>query len=332
MTSPPTHLIILQHGLVSTPSAWAALQSVLRDSKGDAMLVHCAASNSGWFRSFFATIDGVDVGGRRLADEIKQLVAANSSLKYLSIVGSSLGGLYARYAIGLLFDAQTKKIAGLTPLHYVSLATPHVGVQHSLSLILQWFVWFGLLGRTGFQLLCFDNGELMRELTSERFVAALAAFRFRHAYSNLVNDTRVDYQSAALRLQPIVRDDGGGKRTSSSSGEIVAVCQRAVTFDDDAKSLSRVRLTPQQLGWMRTLRQLSWRTVDLNFVNFLSLFLAHSCMVIHPRINYLLTFANFAAINGRYSKLPFSNGAESMRDLTLVLQQIDEDDDDEQLQ
>lgn len=50
------------------------------------MLAHTARCNLG------KTHDGVMAGGERLAEEIRQLVAANPNLKGISFVGNSLGG------------------------------------------------------------------------------------------------------------------------------------------------------------------------------------------------------------------------------------------------
>lgn len=40
----------------------------------------------------------------------------------------SMGGLIARYACGRLFEPGTRTICGLTPRHYVSIASPHLGL------------------------------------------------------------------------------------------------------------------------------------------------------------------------------------------------------------
>lgn len=60
-----------------------------------------AKSNSGNF-----TYDGIELGGERVCqeieEEIEKLTQAGQEIKRLSMVGYSLGGLVARYAIGLL--------------------------------------------------------------------------------------------------------------------------------------------------------------------------------------------------------------------------------------
>lgn len=42
------------------------------------------------------TFEGIDVCGERLANEIKDVVKAQPSLKYISMLGHSMGGLLIR--------------------------------------------------------------------------------------------------------------------------------------------------------------------------------------------------------------------------------------------
>jgi hypothetical protein len=61
-----------------------------------------AKRNSGNF-----TYDGIELGGERLCqeieDEIERLAKAGQRITKLSMVGYSLGGVVARYAVGLLY-------------------------------------------------------------------------------------------------------------------------------------------------------------------------------------------------------------------------------------
>ena len=73
------------------------------------------------------TFQGIDTCGDRLASEILQLVRQHHGLQYISLIGHSMGGLIVRYAAGRLFDAQHGTIAGLTPAHFLTMASPHLG-------------------------------------------------------------------------------------------------------------------------------------------------------------------------------------------------------------
>lgn len=69
----------------------------------DNLHILVAKRNSGNF-----TYDGIDRGGERVCQEIEEelekLAKAGQEIKRISLVGYSLGGLVARYAIGLLYS------------------------------------------------------------------------------------------------------------------------------------------------------------------------------------------------------------------------------------
>ena len=68
----------------------------------DKLNILVAKRNAGSF-----TYDGIELGGERVCNEIEEELQAVESrggkIKKISIVGYSLGGLVARYAIGLLY-------------------------------------------------------------------------------------------------------------------------------------------------------------------------------------------------------------------------------------
>lgn len=57
-------------------------------------------SSSQWRVCSLLHADGIDVCGQRLVSEIQTIVARNPSLERLTIIGHSMGGLLARYAVG----------------------------------------------------------------------------------------------------------------------------------------------------------------------------------------------------------------------------------------
>jgi triacylglycerol esterase/lipase EstA (alpha/beta hydrolase family) len=73
------------------------------------------------------TYQGIDKCGDRLASEILALVEQHQNLEYISMLGHSMGGLLIRYAAGRLFDADTGRVAGLKPIHFITMASPHLG-------------------------------------------------------------------------------------------------------------------------------------------------------------------------------------------------------------
>lgn len=106
--------------------------------------------------SFLNTLGGIDHAGRRLASEIERIVEKVPSLKRISFLAHSLGGLFARYAVAMLYTSKDDitedmstledfesrgeehpvlrlrrepKIAGLEAVNYITLASPHLGVR-----------------------------------------------------------------------------------------------------------------------------------------------------------------------------------------------------------
>lgn len=73
------------------------------------------------------TYQGIDRCGDRLAAEIVALVQQHPQLQYISLVGHSMGGLLVRYAAGKLYKAETGLVAGLRPMHFITIASPHLG-------------------------------------------------------------------------------------------------------------------------------------------------------------------------------------------------------------
>ncbi|GLC67352.1 hypothetical protein PLESTF_000545600, partial [Pleodorina starrii] len=192
------------------------------------ILIHASAVNAR-----FRTHDGFDKCGERLAAEIRQLVQRQPQLKRISVIGHSMGGMIARYALGLLFDPSDCSIAGLAPTHYVTLATPHLGLTVDEGPARVPFVaWAGhipLLGRgvqralqavahsvartwfrgTGRHFLALDGGPgelpllmLMAMDAPDRgqyFFSALAAFASRACYGNVGRDHWVSWENSTIR-------------------------------------------------------------------------------------------------------------------------------------
>lgn len=88
------------------------------------------------------------------SNQVLQVVKKTKSLKRISFLAHSLGGLFARFAIAVLYSPDTCNndqpsdlansmvensqrtsfskggmIAGLEPINFITLATPHLGVR-----------------------------------------------------------------------------------------------------------------------------------------------------------------------------------------------------------
>lgn len=151
----PEHLVIMVNGLVGSADDWkfAAEQFVRR--MPDKVIVHRSQCNSAT-----QTFDGVDLMGERLANEVLSVVEQRRGVKKISFVAHSLGGLVARYAIGRLYEPNSRRkssggesrddvvhlnghIAGLEPMNFITFASPHLGSSGNKQILppATFFMW-----------------------------------------------------------------------------------------------------------------------------------------------------------------------------------------------
>lgn len=197
----PTRLIVLQHGLYGSASNLLVLKQNLEQLGGDSVVVHSATSNEG-----SRTRDGVEAGGRRLAEEVLLVRGKYPSLESLALVGNSLGGLYVRYASTLLLDPSGDTIAGgLRPETLLTFCSPHLGVRTFTYLPLpaphkSWIGWpsWWVAGTTGDDLLLRTPLLETMSCPQSSHYRALGAFQRRRAYANLKGDFMVPFGTAAF--------------------------------------------------------------------------------------------------------------------------------------
>ncbi|CAL5412349.1 unnamed protein product [Camellia sinensis] len=133
----------------SGPSDWIYVEAELKRRLGRNFLIYASSCNS-----YTKTFAGIDGAGKRLADEIMQIVKRTESLKRISFLAHSLGGVFARYAIAVLYSpaafdgdqsndlpastnanlktacsSRQGMIARLEPVNFITLASPHLGVR-----------------------------------------------------------------------------------------------------------------------------------------------------------------------------------------------------------
>ncbi|KAF6761690.1 lipid particle protein [Ephemerocybe angulata] len=199
----PIHLLVLIHGMWGNPGHLAELQRIAAETyseptedgtKLEILVPETNRENS--------TYDGVDWGGERVAKEILEKVEAlekdGGEVKKLSVTGYSLGGLVARYVVGIL--SQQGFFDKVTPVNFNTIATPHIGLPRYPSFISSVFSTLGpkLLSRTGEQFYCVDKWSpkgrplLVVMADPERiFYQALTKFQHLRIYANAINDVTV---------------------------------------------------------------------------------------------------------------------------------------------
>jgi hypothetical protein len=205
------HLCVLVHGLWGNPNHLEVMAKSLREKHpAEHLHILVAKRNSGSF-----TYDGIELGGERVCqeieEEIEKLAKAGQEIKRLSLVGYSLGGLVARFCVGLLYSKGF--FEKITPVNFATFATPHLGVRTPLR---GWHnhIWNVLGARTlsasGRQLFTIDNfrdtGKPLLEILADPesiFIKGLAKFERRTLYTNIVNDrSAVFYTTGISKTDP----------------------------------------------------------------------------------------------------------------------------------
>ncbi|CCC12475.1 hypothetical protein SMACR_06554 [Sordaria macrospora] len=205
------HLCVLIHGLWGNPNHMASVARALRaQHPRDKLNILVAKRNAGSF-----TYDGIELGGERACNEIEEELQAIESrggkIKKISIAGYSLGGLVARYAIGLLYARGV--LDNLDCMTFTAFASPFLGVRTPLR---GWAnqVWNVLGARTlcmsGRQLFGIDKFRdtgkpLLAVLADPKsiFMRGLAKFKRRILYTNIVNDrSAVHYTTGIAKTDP----------------------------------------------------------------------------------------------------------------------------------
>lgn len=184
----------------------AYLESTLRKKYGeDKLHILAAKGNTGSF-----TYDGIELGAERVTHEIEDTLKAlerqGKQITKISVIGYSLGGLVARYVVGLLYSRDW--FSKIEPINFTTFATPHLGVRTPL-LGYHNKLWNLLGSRTlsmsGRQLFTIDifrdtKKPLLAVLADPMsiFVQALRKFKNRSLYANITNDRSAPYYTTYI--------------------------------------------------------------------------------------------------------------------------------------
>lgn len=207
------HLCVLVHGLWGNPVHMHQVAKAIRKQHpADKLNLLLVKRNQGnW------TYDGIERGGERVVAEIQEELATiktnGGNITKISIVGYSLGGLVARYAIGLLYAKGV--FDEIKPVNFTTFATPHLGVRTPLK---GWHshVWNVLGARTlsmsGHQIFLIDEfrdtGKPLLAVMADPesiFINGLQRFKRRTLYANIINDrTVVPFTSYISKTDPFV--------------------------------------------------------------------------------------------------------------------------------
>jgi hypothetical protein len=268
------HIIILQNGLSGHHWRMHSVAVHLREMFPGTDFAIVISDVNNLAQTYF----GIEPCGERLRDMVKQQCNLHPLATKISFIGHSLGGLMIRYCIGLLQDenffGSDRSVPQLQPLLYISVASPHLGVQ-GLGAFRQALARWAIPG-TGAPLLLEDDGQLLLEMSrpESKFIAGLQLFQL-FAYGNLFGDTLVPMETACLcdetsmrlyPLQVLPRDDvGAGADVAADAvevGQLVRVEQPADAHDCDASNAARVI--------RNNLRRLPWNCYAVNLKGWLA--------------------------------------------------------------
>ncbi|KAL5545023.1 hypothetical protein UlMin_008807 [Ulmus minor] len=246
------------------------------------------------------TLDGVDVMGQRLVEEVLEVIQRKPNLKKISFVAHSVGGLVARYAIGKLYRALKTEnvedssisgseedsrgtIGGLEAMNFVIVATPHLGSRGNRQLRIHLI--FRRTGRHLF-LINFDEGKppLLKRMIEDYddcyFMSALCTFKRRMLYSNVGYDHIVGWRTSSIRRnfeQPKWEDTLNENYPHVMFEEHCKACDaeesKSTSVDNDNSDKLEEEL-------VTGLSCMSWEKVDVSFQNSRQRFAAYSIIQI----------------------------------------------------
>ncbi|XP_054801037.1 putative lipase YDR444W isoform X2 [Prosopis cineraria] len=329
----PDHLLILVHGIMASPSDWTYAEAELKRRLGKKFLIYGMMIDlqSSSCNTYSKTLVGIGEAGKQLADEVMQILGKTKSLRKISFLAHSLGGLFARSAIAVLYSSDTcnadqpnkncmedsqrasfstgEMIAGLEPINFITLATPHLGVRGKRQLPFLFGVSILeklapplaplLFGQTGSQLFLTDGKpnkpplllSMASDCDDEKFISALGAFRCRVVYANVSYDHMVGWRTSSIRREtelckpPNQSIDGyehivnveycppvrsDGPGFSTEAAKAKEATQKAPNAQNAIEYYEKM-----EEEMIHGLQRLGWKKVDVNFHSSIWPFFAH---------------------------------------------------------
>ncbi|CAI9303153.1 unnamed protein product [Lactuca saligna] len=301
----PTHLVVMVNGLIGSARNWRfAAKQFLKKYPND-LIVHCSRRNSA-----LATLDGIDVMGSRLADEVISVIARNPNVEKISFIGHSLGGLISRYAIAKLYTQnqtyqdRSGKIAGIEAINFITVATPHLGSRGHRQVPM----FCGVRGlekvgyhssvvvrRTGRHLYLKDkaNGQtpLLVQMANDsedlKFISALQSFKRRVVYANVHSDHLVGWSTSSIRnqiqlpkMKNLVRS---GRYPHVLKEDAENITKQETSLDQQPKTHSPKPTATATMEEMmiKGLSKISWERVDVSFKGSKQRYLAHNTIQVN---------------------------------------------------
>ncbi|KAK9665714.1 hypothetical protein RND81_14G130500 [Saponaria officinalis] len=294
LSSSADHLVVMVHGIMGSSADWKFGAEQFVEMLPDKVFVHCSERNGAKL-----TLDGVDVMAQRLAAEVQEIIKLKPTLRKISFVAHSVGGLVARYAIGILYqppDGDSENtggtIGGLEAVNFITVATPHLGsrgnkqvpflfgfttIEKVASLVIHW-----IFRRTGRHLFLTDRDDgkppLLKRMVDDsseyRFLSALRAFKRRIAYSNVGYDHIVGWRTSCIRRKSELPkwEDSLNEKYPHIVHE-----EHCDALEPDEAALAEIPSFDKiEEDLVTSLSRVSWEKVDVSFHSSKLRFSAHS--------------------------------------------------------
>lgn len=235
-------------------------KALLQEYTEDKVHILITKRNAGNF-----TYDGIETGGERVAGEVeetlREFAQSGRTIEKISVIGYSLGGLVARYAIGLLYSKNLFET--ITPVNFTTFATPHLGARTPRRGHFSYV--FNVLGArtlsaSGRQLFLVDDfrdtGRPLLSVLADPnsiFIRALARFKHRSLYANVINDKTVAFFTASIsQTDPFDQlDKLKVNYVSGYEDVIVDTCNPVSPKQPDVLPVFRQRLTTGTRAFFR---------------------------------------------------------------------------------
>jgi hypothetical protein len=147
------------------------------------------------------TEKGVKYLGTRLAEYIIQDLY-DESIRKISFVGHSLGGLIQAFAIAYIYEVYPWFFKKVNPINFITLASPLLGIVTDNPAYIKVLLSFGVIGKTGQDLGLENDVEvgkpLLYLLSGLPLIEILRRFKRRTVYANAINDGIVPLYTASL--------------------------------------------------------------------------------------------------------------------------------------
>eukprot|EP00924_Labyrinthula_sp_SR-Ha-C_P002329 snap_masked-scaffold_16-processed-gene-0.31-mRNA-1 protein AED:1.00 eAED:1.00 QI:0/-1/0/0/-1/1/1/0/326 len=192
-------LVVLIHGFLGSSNDFNNFVEICRPKLNTVEFLSCRANN-------WNTRDGIRKGAERIFVEVcTYLEKTQNTFLTVSLVGHSLGGLYARYLTHKFHITDFYEHFNVFPGQFYTFQTPHLGFDlYRRYLGGSVGKKFGkIFCRTLKEILLLDEVKLeqcfLYKLTDEEHLKGMRLFNERVIYSNIKNDVAVLYPSSCLR-------------------------------------------------------------------------------------------------------------------------------------